>query len=282
MELGSPRSSRLRGLIRYHARVPRYQVSTLGDAPELVVRHWVCDGHDGRRVEPERMAGDRVMLPVAGRFAFRAPRARAVASPCEGLFIRDGATFEISHPHGEGDVCISLAGPLATRLVGAGPTSRPISLRAQLMLAGLARREPSPLEMAESLVLALAPPAQERPVRARDRALAERLAYEIARSGAEPLGLVELAARADVSVFHACRAFRRATGGSLHRFQRELRLRHALALVLGTDRPLVEIAYATGFANQGHFGNQFRERFGLSPGAARRTPQRISRREWPA
>ena len=258
--------------------VPRYQVTTLGHTPDLVVRHWICDGRDAARVEPERMTGDRVMLPVQGRFAFRAPGARAVASPCEGLFIRDHSTFEITHPHGQGDVCVSLAGPLAAPIVNAGPLRRPISLGAQMVLAGLGRQ--APLAQAESLVLALAP-RPERTTRAADRALADLLSHEIALRFDETLALVDLAARAGVSVFHACRAFRRATGGSLHRFQRELRLRHALALVLDTDRPLGEIAYAVGFANQGHFGNQFRDRFGVPPGVARRAPRRISRREWP-
>jgi len=72
-----------------------------------------------------------------------------------------------------------------------------------------------------------------------------------------------------VSLFHACRLFRRATGSTIHRFHEELRLRHALARVLDTDEPLARIAVALGFANQGHFGNRFRRRFGVAPGAAR-------------
>src|SRR5262249_2847470 len=234
--------------------MPSYRVETLAASPELTLTHWICDGHDGRRAEPERIVGDRVVVPLRGRFAFRAPRVQAVASPCEGLFLRDGMTFEITHPHGEGDVCMAISGPLAARLVDAGPCRRPVSLRAQLVLAALARRRAPPLVAAEALGLALAPGPERPPRRRRDEALAARLAHEIALRFDERLGLIDLAARAGVSVFHACRAFRRVTGGSLHRFQRELRLRHALALVVGTHRPLTEIAYVARFAQPLQFG----------------------------
>jgi AraC family transcriptional regulator len=73
-----------------------------------------------------------------------------------------------------------------------------------------------------------------------------------------------------VSVAHACRAFRRATGATIHARVREARLRHALALLLDTDRPIADIAIDVGFANQGHLGNAFAARFGVSPGRARR------------
>jgi AraC family transcriptional regulator len=60
-------------------------------------------------------------------------------------------------------------------------------------------------------------------------------------------------------------------GTSIHRYQAELRLRHALALVLDTRRPLTHVAYDAGFANQGHFGNAFRKRFGSAPSVVRRS-----------
>ncbi len=72
-------------------------------------------------------------------------------------------------------------------------------------------------------------------------------------------------------MFHACRAFRRAMGTSIHRYQAELRMRHALALVLDTRRPLTDVAYEAGFANQGHFANAFRKRFGAAPSAVRQS-----------
>ena len=72
-----------------------------------------------------------------------------------------------------------------------------------------------------------------------------------------------------MSRFHACRVFRRATGVGLHERRRELRLRHALALLVGSARPIADIAAATGFASQSHLTNRFRERSGITPRAAR-------------
>jgi len=120
--------------------------------------------------------------------------------------------------------------------------------------------------------LALALGSAERPAAnapRRDRAIAEAVRYTIDLWHDSRLGLADLAAAAGVSVFHACRAFRRATGNSIHRHRQETRLRHALALLLDTELPLAQVALEAGFSNQGHLGNRFRRRFGLTPGAAR-------------
>ena len=104
-----------------------------------------------------------------------------------------------------------------------------------------------------------------------DQTIAARITAFIAEHYDQPLRLAALADAARVSPHHACRAFRRATGRTIHAHHEDVRLRHALALVLDTERPLAEVAAATGFANQGHLGNRFRRRFGTSPGRARRT-----------
>lgn len=99
--------------------------------------------------------------------------------------------------------------------------------------------------------------------------MAASLAGTVAARWDEPLRLEALAAEAGVSVFHACRVFRRVEGTSIHRRLTELRLRHALALVLDTSWSFGRIAAEAGFANQGHFGNAFRRRYGRTPGAVR-------------
>lgn len=55
------------------------------------------------------------------------------------------------------------------------------------------------------------------------------------------------------------------TGQTIGAFGRELRLRHALALILDGARSLAEVALATGFASQAHLTAQFRARFGVTP-----------------
>jgi AraC-like DNA-binding protein len=140
--------------------------------------------------------------------------------------------------------------------------------RAHLEDAAIAsvRLESLRLDVEDTLCTALAP--ADRPTRAsrrRDREIAERIAFALDAEFNARLSLTALANRAGVSVFHACHAFKRATGISIHRYQQEARLRHAQALILDTSMPLAHIAIAAGFANQGHFTNLFRERFGMTP-----------------
>ncbi len=103
----------------------------------------------------------------------------------------------------------------------------------------------------------------------RERELANALAHELHFRFAEPLSLGELAGSVGVSVFHACHVFRRATGTTLASYRRELRLRHALVMLIDGDAALADIAAATGFASQSHLTNLFRARMGATPGAVR-------------
>jgi AraC-like DNA-binding protein len=127
------------------------------------------------------------------------------------------------------------------------------------------------LEIEEALC-AITMPAEQYPFRRsrRDRVIAETIACIIESHFDERLSLTDLSSAVGVSVFHACRVFHRSLGTSIHQYHREVRLRHALALLLGTPMPPAQIAAETGFANQGHLGNVFRRRFGVTPGRARR------------
>lgn len=61
------------------------------------------------------------------------------------------------------------------------------------------------------------------------------------------------------------RDFKRAFGVSPGRWLRQARLEHAHALVIGSDRPIAEIAHAAGFADSSHFIRQFKARFQATP-----------------
>lgn len=49
----------------------------------------------------------------------------------------------------------------------------------------------------------------------------------------------------------------------------KLKMEHAAALLRGSDRPLAEIAEATGFANQFHFSRCFKQYYGTTPSSYR-------------
>ena len=78
-----------------------------------------------------------------------------------------------------------------------------------------------------------------------------------------------LAAAADCSPFHLCRAFRRVTSSSITSYQHALRLRLALPLLRETDSDLSDIALRLGFASHSHFTALFRRHFGITPSVYR-------------
>jgi AraC-like DNA-binding protein len=191
--------------------------------------------------------------------------------------LRSDQSFEIRHSDGQGDMSLSVRGALATELVAAwDKTVRPLEASAYIRLHRLASSlraggtAVDPLAAEEVLCAALAPPVQKRLTHSRrDRAIAEAIQQAIAADYGGRLPLTDLARRAGASTFHCCRAFRRVTGKTIHSQLVETRLRHALAWLLDTRLPLSEVALISGFANQGHLGNAFRRRFGVSPGVAR-------------
>jgi AraC-like DNA-binding protein len=85
---------------------------------------------------------------------------------------------------------------------------------------------------------------------------------------ASKLSLEQLAATSGLSAFHFSRLFCRLVGTSPHRYLLSCRLRHARALLstAGPGRSIGEVAAECGFADQSHFGRQFRRAYGVSPG----------------
>jgi AraC family transcriptional regulator len=63
------------------------------------------------------------------------------------------------------------------------------------------------------------------------------------------------------------RQFERCTVGD---YIRKVRIEHARQRMLESNEPLVEIALATGFADQTHFTRSFRRLTGMTPSEFRR------------
>lgn len=85
-----------------------------------------------------------------------------------------------------------------------------------------------------------------------------------------PLNLTEMAAVAELSVFHFSRMFKLATGESPYHFVGSRRLARAERLLRETEVPLSQLALDCGFASQSHFNAAFRKSMGVSPGRYRR------------
>jgi len=80
------------------------------------------------------------------------------------------------------------------------------------------------------------------------------------------ISLAMLAREAGLTPSSFIRAFKRATGQTPHRFILEQRVRLAQELLAETPQPIADIALATGFSSQSHFGTAFRAITGASPG----------------
>ena len=79
----------------------------------------------------------------------------------------------------------------------------------------------------------------------------------------------ELASVACMSPAHFSRSFKAATGTAPHEYVSRQRLDLVKRLLSTSDRPLVDIAYATGFSSQANFNRAFRKAVGTTPSAYR-------------
>lgn len=79
------------------------------------------------------------------------------------------------------------------------------------------------------------------------------------------IGLEQLAEVACLSPFHFARTFRSMTGVPPHRYLSGLRMERAKVLIETGDRPLCDIALASGFSSQANFTRAFRRSVGATP-----------------
>ena len=85
---------------------------------------------------------------------------------------------------------------------------------------------------------------------------------------AAPPSLETLAAAVNLSPFHFARVFRRATGMPPHTWLMQQRIARARVLLQSGCLPL-EVAMQLGFADQSHLSRQFKQVYGVGPGAYR-------------
>lgn len=112
------------------------------------------------------------------------------------------------------------------------------------------------------------PPRRSAVAAARTREAVEAAAVVLALRFAEKLSLHEIARAAGSSPFHLCRAFRAATGTTLHAYRDRLRLQHALERI-GGGEDLSALALELGYSSHSHFSAAFRRLFGVPPSEAR-------------
>ncbi|MGB8600780.1 MAG: AraC family transcriptional regulator [Rhizomicrobium sp.] len=84
------------------------------------------------------------------------------------------------------------------------------------------------------------------------------------------ISIDELAHRHAMSRSLLIREFRRHTGSSIVMYRNKRRTEKAAQLLSGAAYSVTQIAFLCGYSNLSHFHRQFKERYGLTPGAFRK------------
>ncbi|PZU87977.1 MAG: AraC family transcriptional regulator [Shinella sp.] len=106
------------------------------------------------------------------------------------------------------------------------------------------------------------------PIDTRERSAISRARDYLTENFASDIGLEEVAEVAGLSRAHLIRAFRKEFHITPHAFLTDVRVRQA-RMLLRLGRPIAEVAFGCGFADQAHFSRHFKSRIGVTPGQFR-------------
>jgi AraC family transcriptional regulator len=258
----------------------------------ITIRDVHCRG-SCRHESPEEFAiATELVFPFRGLYVRHLGHDQAVAEANQVLFFNACEGYRVSHPVSGGNASLSVAvsEPLLRELA---PRSflrsgeklafcqqrLRIDARAQA-LVGLLRHSlrhgiAEPLE-AESLALTLVQRALgPRTTHAAGATIGrQRLADRVKLVLASDLGrrwtLAEIAAEVRGSPVYLTQVFQQVEGLPLYRYHLRLRLARALDLLAHCD-DLTALSLDLGFSSHSHFSAAFREAYGRSPSAFRRS-----------
>jgi AraC family transcriptional regulator len=86
-----------------------------------------------------------------------------------------------------------------------------------------------------------------------------------------PIGVDDMAKAAGMSRYHFSRKFHQASGMPPAKFLSELRLSRAVELIRAETASITRVATEAGFSDVNYFCKVFRKRFGVSPGAFKKS-----------
>ncbi|HEV2320955.1 MAG TPA: helix-turn-helix transcriptional regulator [Gammaproteobacteria bacterium] len=264
--------------------MPR-EYRTLYSSPLVTVGDVVCSEGCGPGRHEEYCPVASIALVRSGAFVRRDRMGRHVADATRVVFFDPVEPYMVDHPFPGGDRCTTLAFTPATLQEAArGARGEHIFDRATLAGSGemhLLHREllqaaklkdgvmleETALRLLQICTQGERAPALRGAAFERAAALAADAQTLIAESFAERVSLESLAATLGVSPFRLCRAFRQATGGTLHQQLMRLRLVTALERLPEYRERLTDLALDLGFSSHSHFTHAFRGYFGRTPAA---------------
>lgn len=127
-------------------------------------------------------------------------------------------------------------------------------------------------QLSESTVTPLAKPADD----ARYPESLKKVLDLMRNNIEEPLTLEELLHYANVSRRQLERLFQNHLETSPSRYYLELRITYARRLLQQTNKPIIEVAIASGFVSSSHFSNCFKDYFGVAPSNFRKRSNQAS------
>jgi AraC family transcriptional regulator len=261
-----------------------------GDA--WFVSEYVCHAGPGDRPFEERHEGFTIAIVAEGLFTYRSEGGRFLLHPGALLLGNHGLCFECGHEHSAGDRCIAFHySPdfFAEISASAGGGSRyrfsssmlpmtnrsiPAVLNGEAIGSALLplKVEESVFRFAETVIARVSghTPSPARTTFRDEKRIAAALRH-MEENAAEPLALGSLAAIAGVSKFHFLRMFQRSVAMTPYQFLLSVRMRRAALRLSRSSAAVSEIAFEAGFGDLSTFNSRFRDLFGMSPTAFRKS-----------
>ena len=260
------------------------------DSPVVQLHDVVCAGMCRHRGAEECAQATYLVFPYRGVYVRHVGRREVVAESNQVLFFNQAEDYAVSHPVPGGDACLSLsideeflrelapkdqvaASGVLTFLARQRPVDPDTQLRTALLRHKLMRGAVETLE-AEDLTLALVRSAlgerSPRRVTYGSQKLVDRAKLILSGDLARRWTLAEIAAEVGVSPVYLTQLFQQVEGVPLYRYQLRLRLARALDR-LDRAGDLTELALDLGFSSHSHFTAAFRQAYGSSPAAFRRS-----------
>jgi len=257
-----------------------------------------CAGVDDPAVEEEHSAFS-VTLVERGAFTYRTRAGGARLGAGWLMLGNAGDGYACSHEDGDGTgddcVALSLSAPVLdgvlSALGAAGVRPRfdraclPPVPRVTALLQALRSGGEEGFALEEATLAAIAAvqgallETSAVAPSARDDERARAAMQHMDAHAAHEMSLDDLARAADLSPFHLLRVFRQAIGITPHQYLMRVRLQRAIALLRDTQLPVIDVAYASGWADLSNFNRAFRREMRCSPRELRRGDAKLLARE---
>jgi len=269
-----------------HRSLAEIEVRSLLKSPIVQLHDTYCRGTCRHQSAEEHTKTTQLVFPYRGVYVRHVGNEPTVAEANQVLFFNAGEGYKVSHPVEGGDASLTLildesqlheVAPRGLLRDGTGVAFRPrrlrIDARTQVLVAllrhSLLEGIAEPLE-AESLALTLVRrslgqrTAKEPGASYGRKRLVDRVKLALASDLARRWTLTEIAAEVKGSPVYLTQVFQQVEGVPLYRYQLNMRLARALAL-LGEYDDLTSLGLHLGFSSHSHFSASFRRFYGLTP-----------------